>query len=249
MVGKDTSAPGSTPRTSPGRPTARKGSPRSVRAQARASSSHSRRPRAASPRRHESSASYTAESAGQCGPCVFGLPALASATADWLARGTASTGTVVDLRRWSGDIDRRGACRHPDGAVRLLRSAAGRRSLTISSVTRPGARAAGQRSRSSLPPAVTSCGDDRRVKQGATALRLSVDPIAARDGYGVCAELFHEWIRLDDWGYPIIDGDEIPPALVARARWTVEQLPGAGAVAVAVAVAFGCGTGRLERGR
>ncbi|MGO9197406.1 MAG: NADH-ubiquinone oxidoreductase-F iron-sulfur binding region domain-containing protein [Acidimicrobiales bacterium] len=65
---------------------------------------------------------YAAESAGQCGPCVFGLPALASATAE-LARGTASTGTVVDLRRWSGDIDRRGACRHPDGAVRLLRSA------------------------------------------------------------------------------------------------------------------------------
>ncbi|MGO9197405.1 MAG: ferredoxin [Acidimicrobiales bacterium] len=63
-----------------------------------------------------------------------------------------------------------------------------------------------------------------RVKQGATALRLSVDPIAC-DGYGVCAELFHEWIRLDDWGYPIIDGDEIPPALVARARWTVSNCP------------------------
>jgi NADH:ubiquinone oxidoreductase subunit F (NADH-binding) len=50
--------------------------------------------------------------------------ALASATAT-LARGRAgaSREAVQQLWRWAGDIEGRGACRHPDGAVRLLRSA------------------------------------------------------------------------------------------------------------------------------
>ncbi len=65
---------------------------------------------------------YAAESSGQCGPCVFGLPALAEVAAE-LARGTAGPAGVQQLLRWAADIDGRGACRHPDGAVRLLRSA------------------------------------------------------------------------------------------------------------------------------
>ena len=35
---------------------------------------------------------------------------------------------------------------------------------------------------------------------------LAVDPIACV-GHGICAELLPESIRLDDWGYPIIDDD------------------------------------------
>ena len=65
---------------------------------------------------------YAGESAGQCGPCTFGLPALAKTTAA-LARSRATPADVTQLRRWAGDIEGRGACRHPDGAVRLLRSA------------------------------------------------------------------------------------------------------------------------------
>jgi NADH:ubiquinone oxidoreductase subunit F (NADH-binding) len=65
---------------------------------------------------------FAAEGAGQCGPCVFGLPALAGGTAA-LAAGQASADDVARLRRWAGDIDGRGACHHPDGAVGLLRSA------------------------------------------------------------------------------------------------------------------------------
>ena len=60
------------------------------------------------------------ESAGQCGPCVFGLPALAGQV-ERLAEGRgADTGL---LRRWLGQVDGRGGCAHPDGAVRLVRSA------------------------------------------------------------------------------------------------------------------------------
>jgi NADH:ubiquinone oxidoreductase subunit F (NADH-binding) len=65
---------------------------------------------------------YAGESAGQCGPCAFGLPALAGVAAH-LAAGRARPDDVARMQRWAGDIDGRGACRHPDGAVRLLRSA------------------------------------------------------------------------------------------------------------------------------
>jgi NADH:ubiquinone oxidoreductase subunit F (NADH-binding) len=64
---------------------------------------------------------FAAETAGQCGPCVRGLPALAGAAAalDW----DGSPAAAAQLRRWADDIEGRGACRHPDGAVTLLRSA------------------------------------------------------------------------------------------------------------------------------
>ena len=60
------------------------------------------------------------ESAGQCGPCVFGLDAIAGALAD-VAAGRSFRPDL--LRRWMGQVDGRGACHHPDGAVRLIRSA------------------------------------------------------------------------------------------------------------------------------
>jgi NADH:ubiquinone oxidoreductase subunit F (NADH-binding) len=62
------------------------------------------------------------ESAGQCGPCVFGLRAIADRMAE-LADGTAPPGSLEQLARWAAMVARRGACHHPDGAVRLLRSA------------------------------------------------------------------------------------------------------------------------------
>jgi NADH:ubiquinone oxidoreductase subunit F (NADH-binding) len=60
-----------------------------------------------------------AESAAQCGPCMFGLPALAEDLA-LLARGVR---VDTRLRRRLDMVEGRGACRHPDGAVRLVRSA------------------------------------------------------------------------------------------------------------------------------
>jgi NADH:ubiquinone oxidoreductase subunit F (NADH-binding) len=57
------------------------------------------------------------ESAGQCGPCVNGLAAIAGA----LERGRPDDRARLD--RWLGQVAGRGACRHPDGAVRLVESA------------------------------------------------------------------------------------------------------------------------------
>jgi NADH:ubiquinone oxidoreductase subunit F (NADH-binding) len=62
------------------------------------------------------------ESAGQCGPCVHGLDAIAGAL-EALATGHAAPGTVHDLERWLGDVQGRGACHLPDAAVGFVRSA------------------------------------------------------------------------------------------------------------------------------
>lgn len=60
-----------------------------------------------------------AESARQCGPCMFGLPAIAADFAE-LVRGGDATGR---LARRIPLLTGRGACAHPDGAARLAASA------------------------------------------------------------------------------------------------------------------------------
>jgi NADH:ubiquinone oxidoreductase subunit F (NADH-binding) len=68
-------------------------------------------------------AAYMAtESAGQCGPCVFGLRALATDLRQ-LARGDGDRQMIQRLRVRLATVEGRGACRHPDGVVRLVRSA------------------------------------------------------------------------------------------------------------------------------
>ena len=54
--------------------------------------------------------------------------------------------------------------------------------------------------------------------------RLRVDPIACK-AHGVCAELFPERIRLDDWGYPIVDAQPVPEELETHARRAVDACP------------------------
>jgi len=66
--------------------------------------------------------SLALESAGQCGPCFNGLPAIAAALAD-LARPRPAGPAIADLRRWAGLVTGRGACHHPDGTVRFVASA------------------------------------------------------------------------------------------------------------------------------
>lgn len=64
----------------------------------------------------------SAQSAGQCGPCVNGLASIADTMAD-LCRGRARRDAFGDLRRWSELVVGRGACAHPDGAARFIASA------------------------------------------------------------------------------------------------------------------------------
>lgn len=61
-------------------------------------------------------------SAQQCGPCKFGLPAIAE-VAQRLARNEALPHDLQRLGRWAGQVRGRGACHHPDGAARVTESA------------------------------------------------------------------------------------------------------------------------------
>jgi NADH:ubiquinone oxidoreductase subunit F (NADH-binding) len=63
------------------------------------------------------------ESAGQCGPCVFGLPAVAQALETIVSSLPDAREAYRRLPRLAGQIARRGACAHPDGALRLVDSA------------------------------------------------------------------------------------------------------------------------------
>ena len=63
-----------------------------------------------------------AESAGQCGPCLNGLPAIAGALAELAGPGPRRA-TRQNAERWAGLVTGRGACGHPDGTVRFVRSA------------------------------------------------------------------------------------------------------------------------------
>jgi NADH:ubiquinone oxidoreductase subunit F (NADH-binding) len=62
------------------------------------------------------------ESAGQCGPCFNGLPRIAAAV-EHLAGARPDRRARADLERWAGLVTGRGACHHPDGSVRFIRSA------------------------------------------------------------------------------------------------------------------------------
>jgi len=62
------------------------------------------------------------QSAGQCGPCVHGLPEIATAL-ERLAFGRGSGRALRDLHQLSGLVAGRGACHLPDGVARLAASA------------------------------------------------------------------------------------------------------------------------------
>lgn len=61
------------------------------------------------------------QTAGQCGPCVHGLAAIAGAVAEVAYDGDVDA--LARVRRWSGDVVGRGLCRLPDGTVRFIGSA------------------------------------------------------------------------------------------------------------------------------
>lgn len=62
------------------------------------------------------------ESAGQCGSCVFGLPAMADLL-DLIADGRGISRDVRQLRKLAASLYGRGACGHPSGVVTLIESA------------------------------------------------------------------------------------------------------------------------------
>ncbi|WP_286166826.1 NADH-ubiquinone oxidoreductase-F iron-sulfur binding region domain-containing protein [Arthrobacter sp. AQ5-05] len=62
------------------------------------------------------------QSAKQCGPCMFGLPAMSKVLAA-IAGGDRDPQLVGELERLGNLVARRGACHHPDGTLQLIHSA------------------------------------------------------------------------------------------------------------------------------
>ena len=160
-----------------------------------------RRARGETRRRGVGSRAWTgsrAESAGQCGPCVHGLRASPTRSQLVAAQRPRRTPHACALER---DVDRRAA-----PATSRRRRASSQRpdaSSPSESPTTTGAGAAtpARRAGALRPRAIGGRPPRER--------RLRVDPIACT-GHGLCAELFPERVRLDDWGYPIVDGEPVP---------------------------------------
>jgi NADH:ubiquinone oxidoreductase subunit F (NADH-binding) len=62
-----------------------------------------------------------AQNAGQCGPCVKGLDAIARAMGQ-LVSGDRNGNAEHHLHRWLEMVKGRGACKHPDGTARFVES-------------------------------------------------------------------------------------------------------------------------------
>jgi ferredoxin len=55
-------------------------------------------------------------------------------------------------------------------------------------------------------------------------MKLVVNPIQCV-AHGMCAELLPERVTLDEWGYPIIDGEPVPVDLEKTARRAANACP------------------------
>ena len=72
----------------------------------------------------EVTAYLAGESAGQCGPCLNGLPRLAANLAR-LAAGVGDRSLPAEMARMGRLVTGRGACAHPDGSARFVASTLG----------------------------------------------------------------------------------------------------------------------------
>ncbi|MET9960704.1 NADH-ubiquinone oxidoreductase-F iron-sulfur binding region domain-containing protein [Streptomyces sp. NPDC006326] len=149
------------------------------------------------------------ESAGQCGPCVRGLPSLAGVVEDLVGGGGRAALEAVEARMRS--VRRRGACSHPDGTASFVASAL----AVFPEELRDHALGSG-------------CG--RRVL-GALPLpadenpeRLVVDWTLCK-GHGLCVDLLPDVVRLDGDGYPAEAVMPVPGRLRPKALRAVRRCP------------------------
>ena len=158
------------------------------------------------------------ESSGQCGPCRLGLPALARSLG-MLAVGDHPAEALAAVRRGIESVPGRGACNHPDGTVRFVRSAL---TAFADDVRTHLARGACGRPVRGVLPVVRD--DPPLPEDEAPKVRLEVDWTRCA-AHGLCGELAPGVVRLDENGYPIIADEDVPAADVPAAQEAVEKCP------------------------
>jgi NADH:ubiquinone oxidoreductase subunit F (NADH-binding)/ferredoxin len=150
-----------------------------------------------------------AESSGQCGPCMLGLPAVARTLAA-VADGSGGLEALDTARRSVAAVRGRGACSHPDGAFRFVLSALD--VLTDDLTAHLFRGTCGRPVRGVLPMPLRQ------------AERLTIDWTRCQ-GHGLCAHLVPELMQLDQQGYPVPTDMPVPPWLKREARQAVEMCP------------------------
>ncbi|MER5731545.1 NADH-ubiquinone oxidoreductase-F iron-sulfur binding region domain-containing protein [Streptomyces sp. NPDC002138] len=149
------------------------------------------------------------ETAGQCGPCVRGLPSLAGAVADLVGGGGRTALEAVEARMRG--VRGRGACSHPDGTSSFVASALAVfpdefRDHAVGS-------GCGRRVLGALP-----------LPADANPERLVVDWTLCK-GHGLCVDLLPDVVRLDADGYPAQGVMEVPAPLRPKALRAVRRCP------------------------
>ncbi|GAA2748865.1 NADH-ubiquinone oxidoreductase-F iron-sulfur binding region domain-containing protein [Kitasatospora cinereorecta] len=149
------------------------------------------------------------ETAGQCGPCYLGLPALTTALEEVvLGGGRAALQNVENLMR---AVTKRGACSHPDAAARFVASA-----LEVFDEDLQ------------LHSQQYGCG--RPVQN---VLPLPAEESAASivvdwtlcEAHGLCTSVLPEVISLAADGFPSAAVMPVPPQLLQRAARAVDRCP------------------------
>ncbi|MFD3539120.1 NADH-ubiquinone oxidoreductase-F iron-sulfur binding region domain-containing protein [Streptomyces sp. NPDC058662] len=149
------------------------------------------------------------ESAGQCGPCVRGLPALADVLEDAVRGGGAAALDAVRTRM--AVVRGRGACSHPDGTSSFVASALAAfpeefRDHALGS-------GCGRRVLGALP-----------LPEDENPERLVVDWTLCK-GHGLCVDILPDVVRLDADGYPAEASMPVPGRLRPKALRAVRRCP------------------------
>ncbi|MER5564871.1 ferredoxin [Streptomyces goshikiensis] len=149
------------------------------------------------------------ETAGQCGPCVRGLPSLATAVEQMVAGGGRATFEAVEARMRA--VRGRGACSHPDGTSGFVASALN----VFADELRDHALGSGcgRRVVGALP-----------VPADETPERLVVDWTLCR-GHGLCVDLLPDVVRLDADGFPDKAVMPVPGRLRPMALRAIRRCP------------------------